>query len=124
MDPMASKRVETVLSRASQGSIPDGDLPYMHSITAATHSLYLELEGICLMVDFVTGVSGRLLITRTGDSKDTACRVLMVEDIPITRELQVDWPQDSKELQILFSRPSEGVVYITFVWDTVSYCAT
>lgn len=104
VDLTANKGVELVFKCVSRVSIGDDDLPYKHLVTAATHSLYLRLDNLSLAVDFVTGASGHLLVTRAQETTvgSRGCRVVKIEDIPITRELQVDYPHDSNELNVLF----------------------
>jgi hypothetical protein len=124
VDLTASKEAEPVVNGVSRVTIGDDNLPYRHVVTAATHSLFLRLENLSLVVDFVTGVSGHMLVTRAEDTKATEFRVVTVENIPITEELQIDCPRDSNELHVSFQISSKAIVYVTFVWDTVSSCAT
>ena len=119
MDPTAVKGAEAIPNHVSHVNIRDGDLPYTHLVTEATRSLFLRLENLSLVVDFVTGVSGHLLITRPEDVKATEFRVVTVENIPITEELQIDCPQDTNKLHVSFQISSKAIIYVTFVWDTV-----
>lgn len=118
----ASNGAEPVLNGVSQVSIGDDNLPYRHAVTAASHSLYIRLDNLSLTVDFVTGASGHLLVTRaqgtTMESRE--CCVVRIEDIPINKELQLDCPRYSSELNVLFQSSLKGIVCVTFIWDTVS----
>jgi hypothetical protein len=118
----ASKGAEPVLNGVSRVSIGDDNLPYRHAVTAASHSLYIRLDNLSLAVDFVTGASGHLLVTRaqgtTMESRE--CCVVKINDIPITKELQLDCPRHSNTLNVLFQGSFKGIVCITFIWDTVS----
>lgn len=109
MDLTARKDVKPI-NGVSQVSIGDDNVP-------ASHSLYIRLDNLSLAVDFVTGVSGQLFVTRaqgtTMESRE--CRVLKIEDIPTTKELQLDCPQHSNELDVLFESSMKGIVYVTFV---------
>jgi hypothetical protein len=126
VDLRANKGAEPTFNSVSHVSIGDDDLPYKHLITAATHSLYLRLDDLSLAVDFATGASGHLLVTRAQDTtvEGKECCVVEVEDIPVTKELQFDCPSDSNELNVLFQSSLKGIVYVTFVWEMVSTWAT
>jgi hypothetical protein len=83
--------------------------------------LYIQFDDLLLAVDFVTEASGHLLVTQAQDTivESRECRVVKVEDIPITRELQFDCLLDSNKLNVLFQNSSNNIVYVTFVWDFV-----
>ena len=121
IDLTANKKVEPVLNDVSLVSIGYDDLPYKHLVTTTTHLLYIQFDDLLLAVDFVTEASGHLLVTQAQDTivESRECRVVKVEDIPITRELQVDCLLDSNKLIVLFQNSSNNMVYVTFVWDFV-----
>ena len=121
IDLTANKKVEPVLNDVSLVSIGYDDLPYKHLVTTTTHLLYIQFDDLLLAVDFVTEASGHLLVTQAQDTivESRECRVVKVEDIPITRELQFDCLLDSNKLNVLFQNSSNNIVYVTFVWDFV-----
>jgi hypothetical protein len=118
----ASKEAEPVVNGVSQITIGDDNLPYRHVVTAASHSLYIRLGDLSLAVDFVSGASGHLLVSRaqaiTMESRE--CRVVKIEDIPINKELQLDCCLHSNELNVLFQSSLKRIVCVTFIWDMVS----
>jgi hypothetical protein len=118
---MASKGAEPVPNGVSRVSIRDHNLLYRYMVTAASHSLYIQLDDLSLAVDFVTGASRHLLVTRAQGTtiESTKCRVVKIEDIPVTKELQLDCPRHLNELNVLFQSSLKGIVYVTFIWDTV-----
>jgi hypothetical protein len=113
---------EPVVNGVSRVTIGDDNLPYRHVVTAASHSLYIRLSDLSLAVDFVSGASGYLLVSRvqatTMESRE--CRVVKIEDIPINKELQLDCRWHSNELNVLFQSSLKKIVCVTFIWDTVS----
>lgn len=118
----ASKEAEPVVNSVSLVTIGASNLPYRHLVTAASQSLYIRLDDLSLTVDFDTVVSGHLLITRaeTAIMENRECRVLKVEDIPTSKELQLDRPRNSNELNVLFGSSLKGIVCVAFFWDTIS----
>jgi hypothetical protein len=116
MDLTARKEAEPVVNGIAWVTVGNNNHPYRHVVTAATHLLFLRFENLSLVVDFVTGVSEHLLVTRAEDTKAVSG--------DITEELQIDCPRDSNVLHISFQISSKAIVYVTFVWDTISSCAT
>jgi hypothetical protein len=84
VDPLASKEAKPIVNSVSRVSIGADNLLYRYVVTAASHSLYIRLDDLSLTVDFVTKVSGHLLITRaeTTTIESRECRVVKIKDIP------------------------------------------
>jgi hypothetical protein len=99
-------------------SIGYSKIPYSQPITATTLSLRLQLDELCLTVDFVERVSGQLLVTLAGGAVDdnNGCSIAEIEEIPTDTELQLDCPRGSNELTIRFQKAQKGIICVTFIW--------
>ncbi|RDL35987.1 Uncharacterized protein BP5553_06599 [Venustampulla echinocandica] len=81
-------------------TIDEIELPYCKSIDLTTPSVFLRLENLSLTLDFLQVFSGQLSITcgeeiaasRKGD------RIINIQDIPTTSELQMTCTEASNEL--------------------------
>jgi hypothetical protein len=118
----ASRRTRYAINGISQVGKGGDSLPYKHVVTAPSRSLFLRLNDLSLSVDFDIGVSGYVLIRRAQDTtiERREFPVVRVEDIPITREVQFDCRCGSNELDISFQNSSNGIICVTFVWESVS----
>lgn len=100
----------------SRVKVSDSDLPYTHLVTATIHLLYLQFEDLSLVVDFVSRVSGNLLITRAKDMAAAEYHVVTVEDIPMTerktwlqsRHLRI-WPMPGRPVLSVYSGVSSAL---------------
>jgi hypothetical protein len=95
------------------------ELPYRQPVTLTTPSLYLQIDKLSLIVDFVQVSSGHLLITCAGDAavegKDYS--VVNIENIPTSTELPLKCPHGSNELTIQFRSSWNVIICVVFVWD-------
>jgi hypothetical protein len=100
-------------------SIGYNRIPYSQRINATTPSLLLQLDELCLTVDFVEGVSGHLLVTLAGDAADGSnpCYITEIESIPTNTELKLDCPHGSNELIVRFQKAQKGIICVLFVWE-------
>ncbi|PMD34751.1 hypothetical protein L207DRAFT_496619 [Hyaloscypha variabilis F] len=111
MAPLASKNISLV-------SVKQNDLPYSQIVTMATPSLHIQICKLFVAIEFAEALSGHLYITKRGEWKPSkSVRVIDVDEIPTTSEMEVNCFQESNEVQILLQSQGADIIYIKFVWE-------
>jgi hypothetical protein len=111
MAPLASKNISLV-------SVKQNDLPYSQIVTLATPSLHIQICKLFVAIEFAEALSGHLYITKRGEWKPSkSVRVIDVDEIPTTSEMEVNCFQESNEVQILLQSQGADIIYIKFVWE-------
>jgi hypothetical protein len=92
-------------------------LPYSQILTLATPSLYVRIDKLFVILEFAEALSGRLFITKKGEWEPSkTVRIVDINDIPTTSELEVHCSQESNEVQILLQNQKAEIFHIKFVW--------
>ncbi|KAH8784609.1 hypothetical protein BGZ57DRAFT_950993 [Hyaloscypha finlandica] len=93
-------------------------LPYSQILTLATPSLYVPIDKLFVILEFAEALSGRLFVTKKGEWEPSkAVRIVDINDIPTTSELEVHCSQESNEVQVLLQSQGTELFSIRFVWD-------
>jgi hypothetical protein len=100
------------------------ELPYCQSITATAPLLYVQLDRLCLTVEFVQVFSGQLSISPARDVavQSKEYQVVDIKDISTTTELKFSCSDTSNKLLIQLQNDQKGLVYFTFVWESQLQC--
>ena len=106
-----------VLDAVSLVSVRNDELPYYQAITATTPSLYVQLDGLSLTLEFIQVFSGQLWIAQAEDAAwSKKYQLIDVRDIPTTTQLQLSCSDNSNELTIQLQHGQKGIVCFTFAW--------
>ena len=103
-------------------TIGSSELPYSQTVILTTPTLHLQLNELSLSLDFVKVVSGHLSISHVGDAstRSKALQVIDIEDIPTTKELELDCVQSSNELTVYLQSARKEIICVEFVWNRPS----
>jgi hypothetical protein len=94
------------------------NLPYSQIVTLATPSLYVRVDTLFITLEFAEALSGRLFITKRGElGPSKTIRVVDINEIPTTSELEVHCSRESNAIQVLLQIQGTEIIYIRFVWD-------
>lgn len=106
-----------MLDAVSLVSVRNDELPYYQAITATTPSLYVQLDGLSLTLEFIQVFSGQLWIAQAEDAAwSKKYQLIDVRDIPTTTQLQLSCSDNSNELTIQLQHGQKGIVCFTFAW--------
>jgi hypothetical protein len=112
------KTVSPASDVVSLVSVKKRNLPYSQIITLATPSFYVQIDKFFVTLEFAEVLSGRLFITKRGEWEPSkTVRVVDINDIPTTSELEVHCSQESNEVQVLLQSQGTELFSIRFVWD-------
>jgi hypothetical protein len=106
------------LSAVSTVTISYKELPYTQPIVLTTPLLYLQLDKLLLILDFVQVASGKLSVVQersTCFTKDY--QVVNIKEIPTTTDMRLDCSQSSNKLEVQLLTASGTGVFIIFEWE-------
>ena len=119
-DSVESRRTRNLspLSIASSVTICYDELPYMQPIVLTTPTIYLQLEKVFVILDFVQVASGQLSIVQAPSAPDSNnYQLVNAEDIPTVTERRLDCSHNSNIIQLRLATPiTGGDICITFEW--------
>jgi hypothetical protein len=99
-------------------SVKQSDLPYSQIITLATPLLHVQICKLFVAIEFAESLSGHLYITKRGKWKPSkTVRVIDIDEIPTTSEMEVNCFEELNEVQILLQTQGADIIYIKFVWE-------
>jgi hypothetical protein len=106
------------VSAASVLTLCNGDLPYSQAIGLATPWLCLQIEELCIYIDFVRVASGNLSVERERSaSRRQGHHVIKAADVPAKKEMHLTRSRESNSVKVQLLTASTGAVCIVFVWD-------